>query len=452
MQMPKLIPFVEVTETQPSAIEPVTVYPTRISLSSWRGCNLKCQYCVLQQDPVGGDPFTAQRVSTVADLLDAYDRAVAEAADLSRLKITINDHTDPFLKPEISADTLAIVEALALRKVMAPVMITTKLNPGTAVIRKLAQIAGGLKLTMFVSVADFSEHNRVELDNVEDRFAAIREFSEHGLHTVLYLKPIGPWTDIQRMTEYLSRYQPWITEVIMAPLKGDVSSCGLPSVPVADYDFGGEAENRIVEAIHAVNPAIKVSRKRSCVVNRQHQLACMPPLFGNQDSQPASDLFANAVSLRGYCEVRPAASFAGRPDLYLALSCVSEMLEQLNMRWALIGSMQRAVDAAGNGLDAVNDIDIAVSKADFPRIHERLKSQGLAPDVYMGCKDSCSMHGAAKIVFSEVIEMDDYRYNIRIVVAGVTVDITTKDEGVIAGARRRGLAGCQVWAAGSVGI
>jgi hypothetical protein len=432
MQILHAIPLVEITDDHPAVIQPVTVYPTRISLSSWRGCNLKCQYCVLQQDPVAGDPFTAQRVSTVADLLDAYDRAVAEAADLSRLKITINDHTDPFLKPEISADTLAIVEALARRKVTAPVMITTKLNPGSAVIRKLAQIAGDLKLTMFVSVADFSEHNRVELDNVEDRFAAIREFAEHGLHTVLYLKPIGPWTDIRRMSEYLCRYQPWITEVIMAPLKGDVSSCGLPSVPVADYDFGGEAENRIVEAIHAVNPAIKVSRKRSCAVNRQHQLACMPPLFGNQDSQPASDLFANAVSLKGYCEVRPAASFAGRPDLYLALSCVSELLEQLEVRWALIGSMQRAVDAKGTGLDAVNDIDIAVSKADFPRIHQRLKSQGLALEASMGCDGSCSIRGGAKSVLGEVIILDDYRYNIRLRVAGVMVDITTKERAVIA--------------------
>ena len=44
------------------------------------------------------------------------------------------------------------------------------------------------------------------------------------------------------------------------------------------------------------------------------------------------------------------------------------------------------------------------------------------------------MRGAAKTVLSEVIELDDYRYNIRIAVAGVTVDITTKDESVIAAA------------------
>jgi hypothetical protein len=114
MQILHAIPLVEVTDDHPAVIQPVTVYPTRISLSSWRGCNLKCQYCVLQQDPLESDPFHAQRVSTVAELLAAYDSAVRGNADVSRLKITLNDHTDPFLKPEISADTLALVEALAL--------------------------------------------------------------------------------------------------------------------------------------------------------------------------------------------------------------------------------------------------------------------------------------------------------------------------------------------------
>lgn len=450
MQMLKLIPFVEVTESHPSAVQPVTVYPTRISLSSWRGCNLKCSYCVLQQDPVSGDPFKAERVSTLQELLAAYGKIVSEAPDFSRLKITINDHTDPFLTPEITTDTLDIVAALASQNIQAPVMITTKLNPGADVVQRLAQLSKQLKLTVFISIADFSEQARVELNNVKARFEALKEFSSSGVHTVLYIKPVGPWTDVASLTEYLSRYEDYVAEVIMAPLKGEGLSkaLGVPLSVSDAYEFGGLAEDKVVQEIHAVSPAIKVSRKRSCAVNRRHQISCAPPLFGGSDSHSeeteSSDLFANAVSLNGYCEVRPHSTFSGRPDLYLALSYIGNFLDQIDVRWAVIGSMQRAVDGAGDSFDKVNDVDIAVAKKDFALIHEHLKSHGFAPEVYMGCKGMCSNIGLVKTVFPDVIELEKYRSNIRIAVAGVSIDISTKDEGVIHSATERDLAGCKV--------
>ena len=425
------IPLVEITEQHPTTIEPVTLYPTRISLSTWRGCNLKCGYCVLQDDPVSADPFSAQRVASVDALLAAYDSMMRASPDAQQLKLTLNDHTDPFLTPAITQDTLALVAGLAARGVSAPVVITTKLNPGAAVVEQLAALAGNLRLSVFVSVADFSQHHRVELDNVPARFEALRLFASHGLHAVLYVKPVGPWTDVAGLTRYLAAYADCIDEVIMAPVKRD-EAAGEYARAAAQFAFGSEAEDAIVAAIHAVKPSIRVSRKRSCAINRRHRLACMPPLFGKQEAESGGDLFANAVSRDGYCELRPAATFAGRADLYLALSCMADLFAQLEVPWALIGSFERALGRDADELASVNDIDVAVRKQDLLRIHQHLVSLGVAPEVYMGCKDTCSLRGAAKTVVPEVISLDAYRYNLRIAVAGVQVDVTTKADGVIA--------------------
>lgn len=423
------IPFVEITEDKPSVIAPVTVYPTRISLSSWRGCNLKCSYCVLQSDPVDANPFSAQRVSSVAELLAGLDHALRENTDISTLKLTINDHTDPFLTPEIAEDTLAILEGLAARRVTAPIMITTKMPAGEKVIERLAILKDRLRMTVFVSIADFSTGERVELVDVGSRFEALKHFVCRGIHTVLYLKPIGPWTDIAVMTAYLQRYVGYVSEIIISPLKGQRSD--YPHIPLDDiarYSFGGDVEDAVVNAILAVNPAIKVSRKRSCSVNRRNQLSCRPPLFGSSPANPAADLFANAVSTNGYCEVRPKAVLNGRPDLHLALSFIGAQLDKLGIRWALIGSMQRAIDAQTERMMAVNDIDIAVPKADQDRLYHWLKNFGAAPKAFIGCGGSCSLRGKAMHLSPQVVDFDRYRSTLRIVVAGVFVDITSNDK------------------------
>lgn len=443
MRMSFSIPLVEIAEDKPAETAAVTVYPTRISLSSWRGCNLKCRYCVLQMDPVSANPFSAKRIATVTDLMAALDRAIVESPDISKLKITINDHTDPFLVPEIAEDTIAIVRALTEREVSVPIIITTKMKPSASVIERLTELKDRLNISIFVSVSDFSKERSVESIDVESRFEALKSFVEAGFHAALYLKPIGPWTDINSLTEYLHRYESYVSEVIISPLKGGLSD--YHDIPVGYHDgyhFGGDIENSIIEAILSVNPSIRVSRKRSCAVNRRGALPCLPPLFGGGSDQ-GGDLFVNAVSTDGYCEVRPKSSLSGRPDLHLALSFIADLFAKLEVSWALIGSMRNAIDDSFDRMLAVNDIDVAVGKHDQDRIYRWLKKTGAKPKAYLGCKGNCSLKGRSMNVFPSVVDFDRYRSTIRVVVAGVFVDISSKDEAVVAGASERLVAG--IW-------
>lgn len=444
MTTPAALRLVEVTPDKPTHVEPVTVYPSRISLSSWRGCNLRCGYCVLQADPVVGDPFRARRVSPVADLLAAYDDALALNPGAARLKLTINDHTDPFLTPEIAEDTLAILEGLASRQVTVPVMITTKLHPGPERIQRLATLARRLRLTVFVSVADFGGRGRVEQVEVGPRFQALRDLADAGLHAVLYLKPIGPWTDIAALSDWLRRYARVVGEVVLSPLKDDPDAAlaYASDAEALAYGFGGAQEGAIVAAIHAVNPVIKVSRKRSCAVNRRYRLGCMPPLFGKAPA--VSDLYVNAVSAGGYCELRAPSALGERPDLVLALSLVAELLQKLDVRWALMGSMRCYDLVTGTVGPAVGDIDVALLPRDLPRVHEAFRAYGQAPAVFMGCTGFCSGDGRSRPALPAVADLERFRSTVRVRVAGVQVDFSTKDEAVIAAATLREVAGVVV--------
>lgn len=446
MGMPSPIPFVAIATDKPAEPAPVTLYPSRISLSTWRGCNLRCSYCVLQSDPIADDPFQARRVASVSALMSAFDASRAANPAIRRLKLTINDHSDPFLTPAIAEDSLAILRQLAARAISAPVIITTKMHPGANVIAQLASLSAQLKLSIFVSIADFSPRGDVEHIAVERRFDALRHFAQAGLHTVLYLKPIGPWTDIAALSKALARHADVINEVILSPLKDDGAGHDLIGPDYfTDYGFGGRAENAIVDAILRLKPSMKISRKRSCAINRHHALPCKPPLFGNTStSAQAGDLFTHAISRAGYCELRPQHSLNGRPDIHLALSFMAEQLARLNIPWALIGSMATALSQDQPDALAVNDIDIAVEKKHQEKIYRWLKQEGAEPKAYLGCKGSCSRRAKALHLSPSLIDFDQYRSTLRIKVAGVAIDITSKDRRLIDTARETWLHGMKV--------
>lgn len=427
------IKLVEVSENYPKNIEPVTFYPGRVSLSSWRGCNLKCRYCVLQMDPVDSDPFSAQRVSSVTELLQAYDALCASQQAARAVKILVNDHTDPFLTPEITRDTLAIIRGLATRGIAVPVVITTKLHPGEGVARELAGYAKEINLSIFVSIADIGAHARVDLNNIDDRFEALRHFSERGLHANLYIKPIGPWTDIEALMGYMHRYSRYLSEVVISPLKGtaqDYQKFGIVDAQ-AGFQFGEEIETALITRLKDDFPSLKISRKRSCAINRHHQLNCSPPAFGNGKPEETGDLFVNALVTDNYCEIRPESEFMAKPDFMRSLVQVAGIFDDAGVAWTLIGSLQRAL-RTGALLSLVNDIDIAVVKEDFHAISEVFLGFGMRPEVTMGCGNGCSRGSLIKNEMPNVIEIDRYRCNLRLDLSGVSIDVTTKPEEVIA--------------------
>ena len=410
----------------------ITIYGSRVSLNTTYGCPIKCEYCVLLQDNINADPFRVNVISTVHELLAEYDKALRSDARLENLKISVGDHSDPFL-PKVVADTLAILEGLAARGIKTPILLTTKLRPPTEILDKIAAL--DLKLTFFISIADTSNrNNRFDIDNVHNRLAALRDVKSRGIHTVLYIKPWdAEWTTPSKIAELVRENRMWIDEVVLSPLQGTTSDYYTSLKKISEIGhYGSDLENRLITEISKAAPDLAISRKRSCSINRRHDHPCRPPLFATLNSSTRGDLFFLAVpDDAGYCKVYPKESFQNiEPGVISALSTLSKLLQQSNITWGLIGSFQRALSNEGPVM--FKDIDIAVTKPDLLSIIEILKN--IDPDLvpYMGCKGKCSAHEIVpKQNWSVEVNSIGVRLMCRVHIGGIQFDITSVGKDVL---------------------
>ncbi len=417
----------------PSAIKPVTVYPSRLSLNAWYGCPLGCRYCCLPFDGLSDEPEKPKKITDTDTLLAAYDQC-QNIKPIRRLKITLGDHSDPFLTPVIAQDTLKILQGLAKRGATASILLTTKMFPGLALLEAIAELRSTLKLSLFVSMADTSDAARVEPANMDDRIKTLQACKSLGLHTVMYLKPIGWWTSPALLSQLVEAHRDDVDEIVISPLQsqtvfrqGEENTAEL--FPSSCY--GGDLEDQLVEMLHRVAPAIPVSRKRSCAVNRRWKLKCQTPIIYTP-AKSSGDLFHNTIrDDDGYCHVIPEKSYGGlEAGMVSALSKVRRMLNKNNVEWAIIGSFQRAL-TSGSSFSSVNDIDIALSKSDLRKMHSTLAGDNPTAELWMGmdCED-CSRRGRLKPVEMKAItstEDHEYRATLRLVVDGTSFDFSTKN-------------------------
>lgn len=409
----------------------ITIYGSRVSLNTTYGCPIKCEYCVLLQDHINADPFRVNVISTVPELLAEYDKALRSDARLENLKISVGDHSDPFL-PKVVADTLAILEGLAARGIKTPILLTTKLRPPTEILDRIAAL--DLKLTFFISIADTSNrNNRFDIDNVHNRLAALRDVKSRGIHTVLYIKPWdAEWTTPSKIAEIVRENRMWIDEVVLSPLQGTIRDYASLKKLSETGHYGSELENRLITEISNAAPDLPISRKRTCSVNRRHDQPCRPPLFEITNSSTRGDLFLSSIpDDKGYCKVYPNKSFRNiEPGVISALSTLSKLFQQSAITWGLIGSFQRALSNEGPVM--FKDIDIAVTKPDLLSIIEIFKNIDPKLVPYMGCKGKCSAHEIVpNLDWSFEVNNIGVRIMCRIHIGGIQFDITSVGKDVL---------------------
>lgn len=427
----------------PTTISAITIYPNRISINSHYGCNLACQYCCLVFDRLSSAPFLAARISSIENLFDEFDRIPIDSP-YAKLNLSVGDHSDPFLNPEIAADTLKILQGLEARGVTTPVILTTKLRPSDIILDQIAKLHQ-LKLSVFLSIADTSSEERVDLNNIENRLIALKEFKSRGVHTVFLLKPIGSWTDPAIIKKMVYDNRDSIDEVVLSPLMDDEISnyqkIGLYDEPIGQY--GSDFEDLIVSEIHSASPEIPVSRKRSCAINRHWGLACKPPLFEIANIN-RGDLFIWSMrDQSGHCRIYPKQSFHNLdPRVVSAMSKIGNLFKKFDVRWALIGSLQRALSSPNSKSADCKDIDIAVTKEDLQRIIIEIKNIDPSSTNWDGCKGTCSVRGLqTRTTNWHEVKTAGLRVLVRLKIDGIQIDLTSKSIDVVFNTRIINVAG-----------